>query len=252
MSEFQQALELDAADDDARLGLAHSQIRTRRYAAARQTLDRAATSDDPRYLHARAELAHASADTAEALVVWTRLEAVAPSAESARRLAKLLPSRREEWLRRCVERDVLAGDCRAALAQELLQAGEVEASADLLRPLAQAPTMAPAALHNLLLALSALGAADEIDAVCATHTPTQAESWGVVALARRQAGRDAAAREAVRRARELAPEQLDLANLEAVLLAEAGQHAAAKRIWRWILERDATHAEARRNLQSSP
>jgi Tfp pilus assembly protein PilF len=252
MSEFQQALELDAADDEARLGLAYAQIRARRYAMARKTLDLRSAGSDLRYLQARAALAEASADSAAAREVWLQLEASAPSAESARRLAQLLPARREEWLRRCLDRDARAGDCRAALGQELLRAGDARASAELLRPLLQASTIAPAALHNLLLALSQLGAADEIDTVCEQHAPTQAESWGVVALARRAAGRGAAAQQAVRKARQLAPDNLDLANLQAVLLAEVGDRADAERLWRWILERDPTHAEAKRNLRHAP
>ena len=253
MAEFQQALELDSADDEARLGLAHAQIRARRYALAKATLDGASGSDDLRYFYARAALADASSDSALAVTVWSQLEAADPSAESARRLAALLPrTRREEWLRHCVERDETALDCRAALGQSLLEAGDAEASATVLRPLLEQPKLEPATLHNFLLALSALRAWDEIEAACERHAPQQADSWGVVALARREAGRADQARSAVARARELAPENLDLANLEAVLLAEAGQRDAATRVWRWILERDPQHLEAKRNLAASP
>lgn len=250
-SEFGQALQIDPVDLEARLGLAEMQLELRRVAEAAETLGglKPYQEGDLRALRLRAEIADLLGDLGASLAAWRRLEREAPDSDSARRLAELeLPSEREQWLGRCLERDPQAGDCRAALAQLLLESGRSAEAVRELESLAASGPLGAGALHNLLLGYQALGDWAAIEQRIQVQEPEFAASWGIVALARREQGRGAAALQAVRLARGRAGEDLDLANLEAVLLAEAGERASAEAIWRWILERDPGHRDALRNL----
>jgi Flp pilus assembly protein TadD len=101
------------------------------------------------------------------------------------------------------------------------------------------------------LAWQSLQEPDSIEALAVRHPPQIAQSWGVVALARREQGRLEEAQKAAQKAVELDPEDLELANLQAVILLERGKREEAKRIWRRILQKDPDNALARSNLEQA-
>lgn len=252
MAEFEEAVRLDPLDATARLGLATSLRKFRRYRAARLEIDRArelapARSD---IMRESAELGRAAADPVLERMAWMLLEQNYPSADSARRLAELDDSHVQKihFLERCIERDPHAVDCLAAAGAELLGVGSY-AEAALRLEAALKLELDPGALHNLLLAYQGTGELESVERwVAAQPALLAAPSWGVVALLRREAKQAPGALDAIRRARRLDSEDHALANLEAVLLAESGDRGAAVAIWRWILDREPQHLQARANL----
>lgn len=255
LAEFSRAVELAPRQAEARLALGTGYLRYHRFEQAREQLQEAARLDphDPRILLERARLADAMEDRPRARELWRQVEGCAPSAESARRLAALSATDHPDsaliWYERCVSRDSSALDCAAAAGALLLQQGRpAEAVRWLRQAVEEAPQPDPAALHDLLLAWQRLAEPDSVEALVAVHPPTLASSWGVVALARRGAGRSGDALAAAQRAVELAPRDPDLLNILAVILYEEGQEQRARAIWRQVLEIAPDHPQARRNL----
>lgn len=78
--------------------------------------------------------------------------------------------------------------------------------------------------------------------------PTLDEASEILALASRGKGDLAAALEHIRKAVELAPDNLVYRNNYGVILAESGMLAEAKAQWRKVLENDEDNATARENL----
>jgi len=256
VSEYREAASLAPEELEPQIALGVGLTAYRHFAAAEQALSAAAriAPDDPRVLRARAELADSQGDTALARERWGALEARAPSADSARRLGVLSGAQGAAsagWFERCAERDSSATDCAAAAGTAWLAAGESARAAVLLRRAVEGGA-GPEALHNLLLALRAARATGELEAVVAQHPPERGESWGVVALARRDSGHSAAMLEAARRAVAASPDDLGLANILAVALLETGDRQGARQRWEWILTRDPSHPDARANLAALP
>lgn len=251
MAEFEEAVELAPTSVDAHLGYGRSLSRFQRWEEAREVLDRAHDLDptDARVQRARAELADQRGDTEQAREIWSWLEQRRPSADSARRLGELSGDAAValEHFEACAQRDPSALDCRERAAALHLQAGRPERTVELVAPLVE--RLSPAGYENLLLAHQSLGELEALEAVVETRAPATGRGWAVVALARRAGGRTEAALEAVRGAFELAPQDLDVANLLAVLLLESGDRDGARARWEWILERDPDHPDARRNLE---
>lgn len=252
MSEFADAVRLDPRDPETRLALGTALSRYRRHDAAWEELQMALKlrPDDARIQRALGRVAEARSDTGAALEHWSQVDTLEPSPESARALARLSPEGRTQlgYFLACVERDSMAADCRAAAGSIYLRRGEIDAALVQLRAAVRLGE-AGEALHNLFLALQLSGRGEEAENWLESYEPPFAESWGALALLRRDAGDTPAALAAVRRGRELDPEDLDLANLEAVLREELGDTGAAVEIWREILERDPTHPQARANLR---
>jgi len=253
MSEFQRAVEIAPQELEARLALGKGYLDYGRYSQARTQLEEAArlAPRDPRVLRQRARLADDTGNVPESLTFWAQLEARQPDADSARRLGELHATQVEEaigWYRLCAQRDSLAADCDSALGS-LLMALERDAEAlPWLRRAEASPPAAPQLVHNLLLGYQRTGAIDSLEAVLGRHQLQRADSWGVVALARRSAGRGSSALDAAAKAHEMAPEDPDLANIYAVLLHENGREAEAQAVWRGILQTHPEHPQARSNL----
>lgn len=251
LSEFRQAVELDPSDAEGWLGLVSLQTALGRVEDARISLERLSLlqPEAERTWRARATLAARIGDPALALQSWTWLEAHHPRAETARRLGDLLqvdePARALEHYVDCFARDPGAVDCREQASLLAIEAGQpgraVEFSASALDSLSEAGFL------NLLLAAQALPDAERIEGWVRRRPPESPAGWGVVALARRDAGRAAAALEAVRTGLDLA-ETADLYNLLGVLRAEAGQIELAREAWSRALEIDPGHVPARDNL----
>jgi tetratricopeptide (TPR) repeat protein len=257
MAEYQRAVELAPNELEPRLALGTGYLDYHRYAEAKEQLEaaRRMAPGDLRVLRQRARLADASQDTTAAWRLWTQLEKVQPSADSARRLAELCrtnsPGMAISWYERCARRDTTALDCAAAAGSLLLGQGKARESLPWLRRAVAAKQPPQKSLYNLLLAWQSLQEPDSIEALAARHPPQLAQSWGVVALARREQGRLDAAQRAAQKAVELDPEDLELANLQAVILLERGKREEAKRIWRRILQKDPDNALARSNLEQA-
>lgn len=257
MAEFQRAAEIAPQELEARLALGEGYIDYRRYALARSELEAASelAPRDPRVIRQRARLADATGDRESSEELWRVLEESVPDADTARRLGELSaaedPPAAIEWYRRCAERDSTAGDCSAALGSLLLGQGEdVEALPWLCRA-ESAGVSSPELVHNLLLVYQRSARLDSLEAVVRRHPPQRADSWGIVALARRSEGRIPEALEAAERAHALDPEDPDLGNILAVLLHESGRTAEARELWRRILETHPDHPQARANLDES-
>jgi tetratricopeptide (TPR) repeat protein len=250
-AEFEDAVRLDPEDPETRLALGESLLHFGRLDRAAEELARAARGlpRDLRVALALARLAEAQGDVGKERRAWAKVDSLEGGAEAARALARLAGTDAERllWYRRCAERSAAASDCRARLGELLLAGGDFAAAAEELRRAVDAGA-GDAALHNLYLSLQLGADADGIEELVGSSPPPTAGSWGAVALARRGAGRTASALAAVLEGRGLDPEDLTLANLEAVLRMEMGQQDAARAIWRWILERDPEHPEARGNL----
>ena len=255
LSEFEQAIALDPGRVEAYLGMGRGLLALGRWAPAREALDRAheLAPDDPDVLRALAELEDRSGHAEAARRWWSRLDARRPSADSARRLGELLrstdPHRALEHFDACAERDRSALDCVEAAATLLLEMGRAEEARVRLGP--HLDGLSEGALANLLLALQTLGERARLEEVLDRRSPHSATAWGVVALARRDAGDTAGALEAVRDALEIDDRRADLHSLHGVLLAESGEREAARRAWRRALEIDPDHPEARANLEAT-
>jgi Flp pilus assembly protein TadD len=250
-AEFEEAVRLDPEDPETRLALAESLIHFGRLRPAEEELGRAerALPGDIRVSYARVRLAEGLGDATMEYAAWVAVDSLAADAESASALGRLAATAAEqlEWYRRCAERDPAASECWARQGELQLAAGELSGATAALRKAVESGA-GEAALHNLYLALQMASAADEIELLVDSRPPPRGASWGAVALSRRQAGRLEKALTAASRGRELDQEDLQLANLEAVLRMEMGQDERARQIWRWILERDPAHPEARGNL----
>jgi Flp pilus assembly protein TadD len=250
-AEFEDAVRLDPEDPETRLALGESLLHFGRLDRASEELDRAAflLPRDARVHRARARLAGAKGDPPGERRVWALVDSLEGGVEAARALGRLAESDAEklEWYRRCAERSPAAADCWARLGELHLAAGDFGAAAPELRRAVDAGA-GDAALHNLYLSLQLGADVDGMEALVASNPPPSAGSWGAVALARRGAGRTEPALAAAAEGRALDTDDLTLANLEAVLRMELGQEARARAIWRWILERDPTHPQARGNL----
>ncbi len=249
MAEFEEAIRLDPRSVEAQLGYGRLLRSFRRWDPAQKALDRAheLAPDDGRIQWERAELSEAVGDTAAAIEVWSWFEEHDPTAESARRMGRLRPGVGEaEWYLLCVERDPNALDCRERAAEILLGQGKAERARDLLQP--HVPDLTEAGLQNLYLALQRLAEATALEDLAVKRPPRAAGGWGIIALSRRQAGQLDQALTAIESASELAPEDLDLANLRGVILYELGRRDEARRGWEAILDRNPHHSDARRNL----
>lgn len=257
MAELERAVRLAPDSVEARLALGTGFLDYRRYAQAREQLEEAArlAPDDLRVLRQRARLADATGHPEQSMRRWTELERTKPDADTARRLGELwtpsAPDSAIQWYERCVERDPSCHDCAAAAGSLLLKAGKPGQALPWLRRAVQAGPPSQEAVYNLLLAWQGLGKADSIEALAARNPPKFARSWGVIALTRRQEGKLSSALKAAERALALAPDDLDLANVQAVILLELGRKEEAKRIWRRILQIDPNHALAKSNLEQA-
>ncbi len=257
MAELERAVQLAPDNVEARLALGTGYLDYHRDAQAREQLMEAArlAPDDLRVLRQRAKLADATGHPEESLRRWTELERALPDADTARRLAELwTPSSPDSailWYERCVERDPSCQDCAAAAGSLLLKAGKPGQAVPWLRRAVQVEPPSQEAVYNLLLAWQGLGKVDSIEALAARRPPNYARSWGVIALTRRQGGMLSSALQAAEKAVALAPDDLDLANVEAVILLELGRKEEAKRIWRRILQIDPDHALAKSNLEQA-
>lgn len=256
MTEFEEAARLDPGSLEARLGLGRALTRFRRFDRAGQELAEArrVAPDDPRLLRALAELAEATGDLVGAREAWLALEAEAPSAETARHLAEATPAsdpgERLRWYARAAARDPDDTAAAAAAGALALQTGDPDGARGWLEPVVESGQGTDADLHNLLLALQAVGDRGGLEATVAAHPPAWGASWGVLALARRADGDAPGALEAAAEARRRAPDDLDLANLEAVCLDDVGRTDEAIQRWEWVLDRDPDHREARGNLEA--
>ena len=254
LAEFRRAVELAPGEVDARLALGSGYLAYRRFPQARSQLEEAArlVPSDDRVLLQRARLSDAERDSLSSWRLWTKVEARHPSAESARRLALLSLAGGDSaivWFQRCARRDSTACDCAAAAGKLLLEREWAKQALPWLRLAAGCGEPRPQAVYNLLLAWQRLSQADSVEAWVGGNPPRMAASWGIVALARREAGHAGPALEAARRGAEMAPEDPDLLNIYAVLLHENGHPEQARRIWRKILDIDPGHAEAKKNLE---
>jgi tetratricopeptide (TPR) repeat protein len=252
LSEFEHALELDPTSVEARLGLGHGLLRLRRYTNAIAALAPAAEQapDDPRVLRALAE-AHEGGSAPEiAARAWHAVDALVPSADSARRLGELqrasFPDSARAHFDACVTRDSTAVDCAEAAAALLLDAGDAAGAIQRLGP--RVAHLSEIGLLNILIAYQTLDDHASVEALLLRREPGLAPAWGVVALSRRAAGAATAATNAVEKGLALDPESADLENLRGVLLEENGEHTAALAAWRRALELDPTHSEATANL----
>lgn len=252
MAEFEEALELGPDSVEAHLGYGRSLLRFRRYEEAREVLDRAHSLDptDARVQRTRAELAHQWGGPEQEREIWTWLEENRPSAESAKRLGELTADPRvaAEYFEHCLERDSDADDCRERAAGLHLQSGRAVRAVELLAP--RAETLSEAGYQNLLLAEQSRGQLAPLEKLVAERPPAMARGWAILALARRDAGELESALDAARRAAALDPDDLEVVNLLAVLLAETGETEAARDRWEWILEQNPDHEAARRNLEA--
>lgn len=252
MAEFEEALDLDPDSVDAHLGYGRSLLLFGRYEKAQEVLDRAHSLDpsDVRVQRARAELAEKWGTAEQEREIWTWLEAHRPTAESARRLGELEDEGQGavDHFERCLQRDPTARDCRERAAGLHLQAGRPARAIELLAP--RAGEISEPAYQNLLLAHQALEQLAPLEELVDERPPATAPGWAILALARRQAGELEAALEAGRRAAVLGPDDLEVINLLAVLLAETGATEEARQKWEWILERDPQHRAARSNLEA--
>lgn len=254
MAEFEEAVRIDENSLEARLGLGRALVRFRRYEAADRELGVAAAlgAEDPRVAMARAELAEATGDRASAQEQWQRLEAMDPSARTARRLAELAeePETRRQWYSVAIERDPQDAEAAAALGALILAKGRPGEAAPLLRQAWEAGALGASALHNLVLAYQQLGDHASLETVVRRSDPGAGPTWGVVALSRRTNGDTSGALQAAERGVELAPEDVELVNLLAVCLDDVGRTEEAIVRWEWILERSPDHAQARTNLEA--
>jgi len=254
LAEYRQAVERAPGAVDARLALGEGYLDYGRYAQARTELEEAARldPDDLRVLRQRARLADETGNAAESLALWAQLEEREPGPDTARRLGELRagedPALAAGWYEACASRDSAALDCAAAAGTLLLGLGRPEEARPWLERACTADEPTAATVQNLLLLYQQQGSLEALEALVRRHPPSTGPGWGAVALARRAAGRSRAALEAARRAVEASPENLDLANILAVLLHENGHPEEARRRWKWILERDPAHPQARRNL----
>ncbi len=255
MAEFEDAARRAPEWVDARLGLGRSLLRFRRYPRAREELAAALrlAPGDVRVLTAWANWQEVAGEPADALEAWRRVDAVDPTADTAEHLAGLLvavdAAGAEAAWRDCLDRDPTRGDCAGSLGTALLARGQPQEAAELLtQAIDQEST--PSLLHNLVLALQIMGDATALERVVREYPPAQGATWGVVATARRTAGKSSLALEAAQLAVAAAPQDLELVNLLAVLLDENGQSQKAIERWRWILSQDPDHARARQNLES--
>jgi tetratricopeptide (TPR) repeat protein len=255
MAEFEEGVRLAPENVDARLGYGRLLTRFRRWGPAREELEtaRRLAPDDPRVLTAWAELVERSSGPQEAASAWEVVEAVQPTARSARKLGELAAARKDSsavtWFERCLDRDAQALDCREAAGRLLLLAGEAQRCRHLLQPVAG--ELSDAGYHNLLLALAALGDVEALVEQCHRRPPARADSWGVLAGALRDAGRLQEGLEAVRSGRRIDEGDDALANLQAAILWDLGRHDEARQLWRRILQRSPEDATARANLQNS-
>lgn len=252
MAEFEEALELGPDSVEAHLGYGRSLLRFRRYEKAQEILDRAHFLDptDARVQRARAELARNWGGPEQERELWSWLEEHQPSAESAKRLGELTTDSRVaiEYFEHCLERDSDADDCRERAAGLHLQSGNPARAVELLAP--RAESLTEAGYQNLLLARQSLGKLAPLEDLVAERPPATARGWAILALARRDAGELASALDAAERAAALGPDDLEVVNLLAVLLAETGETEAARDRWKWILEQNPDHEAARRNLEA--
>jgi tetratricopeptide (TPR) repeat protein len=255
MTEFQQATELDAADTEAWLGLCNLQIRLRRHHDARYSLERLdfLAPEDPRVWRARAELADRDGDADGARGAWDWLERHEPSSASARQLGDLLRAREPELAldhyRNCFTRDTTAVDCREQASRIAIDLGLNRLAVEFSEPALL--SLSEAAYLNLLIAANNLANINNIEIWVELREPGGAAGWGVVALARRNDGRQADAAEAVERGLALA-ENADLYNLLGVLRVESGDLDSARRAWLRALEIDPGHGPAQANLDEHP
>ncbi|HKI84984.1 MAG TPA: tetratricopeptide repeat protein [Candidatus Krumholzibacteria bacterium] len=257
MAEYRRAVELAPQELEPRLALGAGYLDYHRLAEAKEQLEvaRRMAPDDLRVLRQRARLADASQDTTQAWKLWTQLEKEHPGADTARRLAELVRANSKDaaisWYERCAGRDSTALDCAAAAGSLLLAQGKAKEAVPWLRMAVAGKQPPQKSLYNLLLAWQSLAQADSIEALARRHPPQLAQSWGVVAMTRRERGELPRALEAARKGVELDPEDLNLANLQAVILLELGKKEEAKQIWRQILEKDPENALAKSNLEQA-
>jgi len=257
MAEYQRAVQLAPDELEPRLALGTGYLDYHRLEEAKEELEEAwrIAKGDLRVLRQRARLADARQDTTEAWKLWTQLEEAHPDADSARRLAELSRTKSVDaaisWYESCAQRDSSALDCAAAAGSLLLRQGKAKQALPWLQKSVAGKPPSQKSLYNLLLAWQSLGQPDSIEALAKRHPPQLAQSWGVLALVRREGGDLALALSAAQKGVELDPEDLKLANLEAVILLELGKKEEAKRIWRRILEKDPGNALAKSNLEQA-
>lgn len=254
LSEFEQTLEIDPEHLEARIGLTHELLRLRRFAPAAEHLKWLGrrAEQDARVLRLLARQAEAEGESGRALELWTRLEALEPTAELARRRAEILrgsdPSAAAAAYDTCARRDPAAVDCREAAASLLLAVGD---AAGAVARLSDDPVaLGEEGLRNLLLGLYELGSDLELEAVVARRSPQDAAAWGTVALSRRRLGALESAERAVRAGLDVDPLSAPLWNLLGVLLSERGDPTAARAAWERALEIDPDDASSRANLDA--
>jgi tetratricopeptide (TPR) repeat protein len=206
---------------------------------------------DVRTWRAKAELADLTGERESGREAWLWLESRYPDAESARRLALLAddPDSVLVRYRDCVDRDPEAVDCREQATAVAMQAGDFAGALELSAPALE--QLSEAGYLNLLLAALNSSNIREVEGWVQRRQPGLAESWGVVALVRRQQDRPQEALEAVQSGLELA-ETADLYNLLGVLRVERGDVGGARRAWTRALDLDPAHEVARSNLEEHP
>jgi Flp pilus assembly protein TadD len=252
LSEFTQAVEIDASDAEAWVGLATLQTRLRRFEDARASVARLQDlrPADPRAWTALAELADAVGDSQSSRRAWAWLDEHSPDARTARRLAELESSDDPEAAIAhsvdCFERDASAIDCREMASRLALDSSRPARAIGFSEPALESLTESGYA--NLLWAAERSGHGDTIEEWVERRSPGSAPAWGIVALARRAAGDADGAALAVEAGLEFA-ETADLYNLLGVLRWEAGDRAAARDAWERALEVDPDHGPARENLR---